>query len=152
VKKDIMFVREVKMTYLDNPNPPESLRKAEKFMGPEIAATFVRSLLAGETQECFVVVCLNSQNKPIAYRIVTKGTVNCTLAHPREIFQTAIATLSAAIVVAHNHPTGTLEPSREDMELTRQLVESGKILGIPVHDHIIVTDDSYTSLMERGLL
>ena len=152
MKKDILFVREVKMTYLDNPNPPESLRRAEKFHGVEEAAKFVQSILAGETQECFVVICLNAQNKPIAYRIVTRGTLTCSLVHPREVFQTAIATLAAGIIVSHNHPGGNPEPSGEDISITHQLAEAGKIIGINLLDHIIVTEDRYTSFLERGLL
>ena len=78
--------------------------------------------------------------------------MNSSLCHPREVFRGAIVSTCASIIIAHNHPSGNIEPSQEDISITKQLVESGKIVGIPVHDHIIFADSTYTSLAERGLI
>jgi DNA repair protein RadC len=83
---------------------------------------------------------------------LTEGTLNASLVHPREVFKAAIDHLAASVIVVHNHPSGNQQPSNEDIEITRQLVESGKVVGIPLHDHIIVAGDGYTSFAERGLL
>jgi len=95
---------------------------------------------------------LDSANHVGAIKIVSEGTLNSSLVHPREVFSPAIHSLSAAIILAHNHPSGNPEPSSEDLQITRQLVEAGKILGIPIHDHIIFTEHSFTSFAERSLL
>ena len=102
--------------------------------------------------ERFVVFVLNSRNAVAAVDTVTEGTLNVSLVHPREAFRAAVMRLGAAIIVAHNHPSGNVEPSREDVSITRQLVETGKIMGIPLHDHVIFADGRYMSFAERGLL
>jgi len=111
-----------------------------------------RSLFSDKVRERFVVFWLDSSNKVTGLEIITEGTLNSSLCHPREVFRGAIISTAASIVVAHNHPSGSREPSREDIEITRQLVESGKILGIPLHDHIIFGDGGYTSFAERKLM
>ncbi|MCK9407530.1 MAG: DNA repair protein RadC [Bacteriovoracaceae bacterium] len=103
-------------------------------------------------QEQFMVVCLSSANKIIRDRIITKGLLNSSLTHPREVFREAILENAASVILLHNHPSGNLEPSREDIAVTKQIVEAGKIIGISVHDHIIIAGDGYTSMMERGLM
>jgi len=72
--------------------------------------------------------------------------------HPREVFKAAIDRLAASIIVVHNHPSGNAEPSGEDLEITRQLVDAGRLIGIPLHDHVIIAADNHTSFAERGLL
>ena len=109
-------------------------------------------LFDGYTTERFVVFILNSKNVVQGVEIVSEGTLNASLVHPREVFRSAVLGLGASIIVAHNHPSGNPEPSREDITITKQLVEAGKILGIPVHDHIIFTENGYTSFADRGLL
>ena len=103
-------------------------------------------------QEVFMVLCLSSSNKIINERIITKGLLNSSLTHPREVFREAILENAASVILLHNHPSGNLEPSREDISITKQIVEAGKIIGISVHDHIIIAGDGYTSMMERGLM
>lgn len=103
-------------------------------------------------QEQFMVVCLSSANKIIRDRIITKGLLNSSLTHPREVFREAILENAASVILLHNHPSGNLEPSREDIAVTKQIVEAGKIIGIAVHDHIIIAGDGHTSMMERGLM
>ncbi|MGA3243394.1 MAG: DNA repair protein RadC [Bacteroidota bacterium] len=102
--------------------------------------------------ERFVCLWLNTANRVMGLTVVSEGTLNSSLVHPREVFRDAIVATSASIIVMHNHPSGNPEPSQEDITITRQLVESGKVLGIPVHDHVIIAEDGYTSFAERGLL
>jgi DNA repair protein RadC len=102
--------------------------------------------------EVFKVILLNSHNRVIRDVLLTSGHLNASVVHPREIFKAAIDYLAAAIILMHNHPSGNPEPSREDIEITRKIVESGKIVGIPVLDHIIIADRDFTSLADRGLI
>jgi DNA repair protein RadC len=83
---------------------------------------------------------------------VTAGTLNAALADPRECFHYAVREKAAGVIFVHNHPSGNPEPSQEDLAMTRQLVEAGRVLGIPVHDHLIVGGDQFTSLADRGLV
>ena len=103
-------------------------------------------------KEHFVVFYLDTRNQEIKRDIVSIGTLNYNLVHPREVFEPAIRNLSAGIIVAHNHPSGCLEPSDEDLSLTKRLVQAGKLLGIEVLDHVIVTCDGYMSFKQKSLL
>lgn len=120
--------------------------------GPEDAHEIARQELDTSPCEKFLVILLNTKNAVIGTSIVSSGTLNAALVHPREVFQRAILSNAAAIIVAHNHPSGNTSPSSEDIALTKKLVESGKILDIPVLDHIIIGDYGYASLKEKGLL
>jgi DNA repair protein RadC len=102
--------------------------------------------------EQFVVFVMSSAKVVQCVDIISTGLLNASLVHPREVFRAAIVGCGASIIVAHNHPSGNLEPSQEDITITRQIVEAGKIINIPVEDHLIFTDTSYTSFAERGLL
>ena len=104
------------------------------------------SFLKYEEQEHFVVVSLNSVNGVIAVHEITTGLVNKTPVHPREAFAKAIEDRAVSVVFAHNHPSGSLEPSQDDLSITRVLCASGRILQIPVLDHIIVGKGGYTSI------
>jgi DNA repair protein RadC len=107
---------------------------------------------SAELVECFYTILLNSQSRVIAMSEVTRGTLNSSLVHPREVFRAAIAYGSAAIIVVHNHPSGDPTPSAEDRAITRQLVDAGRLLDIPVFDHVILGADRYVSFAEAGLL
>ncbi len=98
-------------------------------------------------REVFVVVLLNTANVVIGDYTVSEGGLAASIVEPRAVFQKA-----AAIVCLHNHPSGNPEPSREDVQITKQLVEAGKLVGVPVHDHLIIAGRGYTSLAERGLM
>ena len=111
-----------------------------------------QSLFKEQVKERFVVFWLDSANKLLGFEIITEGLLNSSLTHPREVFRGAIVTSSASLIVAHNHPSGNTQPSREDIAITKQLVEAGKIIGIPIHDHIIFTDETFTSMTEQGLM
>lgn len=103
-------------------------------------------------QERFSAIYLSSKNKLIAVRELTVGTINASLAKAREVFRYALQYNAAAIVLAHNHPSGDPEPSRDDIAVTRYIAEAGRIMEIPVLDHIIIGDGIYVSLCERGLI
>ena len=109
-------------------------------------------LLRDLTHEVFAVLVLDAQNAVIATVELSRGTLNASLVHPREVFKAAVDNLGAAVLVVHNHPSGNPEPSGEDIAITHQLAEAGKILGIPLHDHLIVAGNGYVSLAERGHL
>jgi len=120
---------------------------------PTDSATLLQPFLQDEDRECFLVICLDTKNQPTAIHTVSTGTLNSSLVHPRELFKVAILANSSTLIVAHNHPSGDPTPSREDMEVTKRLVEAGKILGIEVLDHIIIGSNSrYLSFKEKGLL
>ncbi len=103
-------------------------------------------------QELFKVILLDSANHFLRDVTISTGILNSSLVHPREVFQPAILEPAAGIILLHNHPSGNPDPSGEDIRITRQLSEAGRILGIPVHDHIIIADHESTSFAERGLL
>jgi DNA repair protein RadC len=137
--------REVKSDYAFN--------KGDLTMrSPQDVVRIFTGLFAQQVKERFVVIWLSSANVAIGYEIITEGILNASLAHPREVFRGAIVATCASVIIAHNHPSGNTEPSTEDVQITKQIVEAGKIIGIPVHDHIIFADSTYTSFAERGLL
>ena len=103
-------------------------------------------------KENFVVLYLDARNKLIYKETVSNGSLNANLVHPREVFEPAIRHLAASIILVHNHPSGDPEPSEDDLVITKRLVESGKILGIEVVDHIIVVKDGFFSFKERELI
>ena len=103
-------------------------------------------------KEHFVVFYLDTQEQLIERQIISIGLLNSTLVHPREVFEPAIRYLAAQVVVAHNHPTGDPNPSTADIEITKRLVEAGKMLGIQVLNHIIVTKETHFSFKEKGLI
>jgi DNA repair protein RadC len=119
---------------------------------PEDVARQMVPLLRDRTNEVFFVLLLDAKNALRSKVEITSGTLNASLVHPREVFKVAIDQRAASIIVVHNHPSGNPDPSREDTEVTRQLAEAGRIVGIPLHDHLIIAGDRFTSLAELGLL
>lgn len=105
---------------------------------------------ADRKQEHFICVSLNGSNEVIAERVISIGLVNKTQVHPREVFADAIAERASAIIVAHNHPSGGVNPSKEDVEITGQLKSAGEILGIKLLDHIIFNQKTYYSFLEHN--
>lgn len=102
-------------------------------------------------KEHFVVFFLDSRNQEIKREIVSVGSLDANFVHPREVFEPAVRHLASQIIIAHNHPSGDPEPSEEDLIITKRLVESGKIIGIEVVDHIIITKINYFSFKEKGM-
>ena len=108
--------------------------------------------IANKKQEYFLCISLNGANEVIGNRVVTVGLLNTNQVHPREVFVDAISDRAASVILAHNHPSGVLKPSPDDIATTRQLVDAGKILGISVLDHIIITKKGHLSFKERDLM
>jgi DNA repair protein RadC len=103
-------------------------------------------------QEYFVCFSLDSNGRLIKRRVVTIGLLDASLVHPRETFVGPLKDRAAAVIIAHNHPSGQTEPSSEDVKTTQQLVAAGQILGIPLYDHLIVTASEHYSFRENGLV
>jgi len=119
---------------------------------PQDAAQMVLRELSLADREHFMIIMLNTKHKVIAKSVISIGHLNSSLVHPREMFKEAIKRSSAAVILVHNHPSGDLTPSPDDITTTKRLCEVGEILGITVLDHIIVGDNRYLSFREQGLL
>jgi DNA repair protein RadC len=119
---------------------------------PAIAAAALSHELMWQDQEKFAVLLLDVKHRIMATQVVTIGTATETLAHPREIFREAIRQGATRLIVAHNHPSGHLEPSSEDIHLTRQLLQAAQILGMPLLDHLILGHGEFASLREQTSL
>ncbi len=126
--------------------PPERIR------GPGDVQRFYASRLRDLAVEEFHVLALGSQSQVLGDLLITRGILNSSLVHPREVFRAAIAEAAAGIIVVHNHPSGDATPSADDRAVTRQLVDAGRLLDVPVYDHVIVGGDRYVSFAEAGLL
>jgi len=135
-KIEIKLVREPRTKY-----PIHTMRS------PEDAANWL-AFLKDSDREQFVVLLLNTNHEVIGYNVVSIGTLNASLVHMREVFKPAILCNAHAIMCAHNHPTGKTFPSNEDIEITKQLIEAGKLLGIKVLDHIII-GDGFRSMRDK---
>lgn len=103
-------------------------------------------------KEYFVVFYLNTRNQMIQKEIISIGSLNTSIAHPREVFEPAVRHHAGQIILCHNHPSGDSTPSHEDKETTRRLVKAGEILGIEVIDHVIVTKEGFLSMKEKGMM
>lgn len=119
--------------------------------GPEDVDGLLRGRIANLDRENFVVLLLNSKNEVIDLPTISVGTLSASLVHPREVFKPAIRASAASVILAHNHPSGKVEPSREDREVTRRLVRAAEIIGIEVLDHVIV-GDGYFSMKEHEMV
>lgn len=108
--------------------------------------------IRAERKEHFVALYLDGRDRLIHQETVSVGTLTASLVHPREVFGPAVERRAAAIVVAHNHPSSELRPSPEDIEATKRLTQAGRILGVPLLDHVIVTDKGHFSFRREGLL
>jgi DNA repair protein RadC len=133
------IVSERKVTYPDRIKNPEDMYDLLK-------------RYAKAKKEQFIVVTLNVNHEPLSVRIVSTGLINRTLVHPREMFYPAVQDLAAAVILCHNHPSGSLEPSNQDKGITKRLVAAGTIMGIHVLDHLIIGDSGYYSFKINGCL
>jgi DNA repair protein RadC len=116
--------------------------------GPRVVYDIFKEIFAEADREYFYILCLDVKNKIIGLNMVSMGTLNASVVHTREVFKAAILLNSASIVGVHNHPSGAVDPSGDDLNITRALVAAGKILGIPFVDHMIIGQDGYLSIME----
>ena len=128
-----------------------SHKKPRSITSPEDIYREIRHYSSRE-QESLVVVLLNGAHEAIGTFVATIGLLNKTIVHPREVFAPAISKRAAAVAIAHNHPSGNIEPSNDDKEVTFRLAEAGQILGIKLLDHLVFTEDRFYSFLEHGLL
>lgn len=130
----------------------KAMKKDVKINSPKDLADLLVGEMNDLTQEVLKVVLLSTKNMIIATKDVFKGSLNTSIVHPREIFKQAIDKNSASIIICHNHPSGDPTPSKEDINITLRIKECGNILGIQLVDHIIIGNNKFVSLKERGLI
>ena len=129
-----------------------STKYGQKIESPKDVFELLKNDLGDKKKEHFKILSLDSRNKLISIDDVSIGTINASLVHPREVFKTAIQHLAVSIILVHNHPSGDPEPSKADLEITKRIVEAGKIMGIEVRDHIIITKTKFLSFKQKGLI
>lgn len=134
------FIREVRVQYQRTERERFTIGHADD------VARFVRAHLVDNSREQFVALYLDASHSVACYSLLSIGVANSALVHPRELFQRAVLTGAIAIIVAHNHPSGSCKPSEADRMITKRLCDAGDVLGISVLDHVIVTDDTHYSL------
>jgi len=132
--------------------PGTDVQPGERVRSPADVHRLLLARLSCLEVEAFYVVCLGSQSQVRAVEELTRGILNSSLIHPREVFRSAILAGAAGIIVAHNHPSGDPTPSADDRAVTRQLVDAGRLLDIPLYDHVILAGERYVSFAEAGLL
>ncbi len=116
---------------------------------PDDVAEYFIPRLRDEMKELFLVICLSSANKIIKHQVISEGSLDSTVVHPREVFKVAIENNAKSIIIMHNHPSGNINPSQEDIAMTKKLSEAGKVLDIPIFDHIVIGGNNYTSFAEK---
>jgi DNA repair protein RadC len=126
----------------------------DKLDCPESVAVLARRVITDDDREHFYAFFVNSQNRLLSAHHVSTGSLSASIVHPREVLGPAIREGAAHVILAHNHPSGDPTPSREDIALTRQLADGARLLGLRVHDHVILGSgtESFVSLAQRGLL
>jgi DNA repair protein RadC len=124
--------------------------KKPKINSPEDVYRLLYPQLREQKKEYFITLCLDTKNQIISKEVVSIGSLNANVVHPREVFKAALLASAAHIVVSHNHPSGDPTPSKEDIEITKKLAETGKIMGINVIDHVIIGDGRHFSMKEAG--
>ncbi|MCD6490042.1 MAG: DNA repair protein RadC [Thermodesulfobacterium sp.] len=129
-----------------------STKYGQKIQSAKDVFKLLKNDLGDKKKEHFKVLSLDSRNNLIGVDDVSIGTINANLVHPREVFKTAIQHLAATVVIAHNHPSGDPEPSEDDIEITKRLVEAGKLIGIDILDHIIIAKDNFFSFKNKRII
>ncbi|MDO3409703.1 JAB domain-containing protein [Saccharibacillus sp. CPCC 101409] len=123
-----------------------------KITRPADAAELFRQFIGNCDREVFCIMTLDTKNQPTALHEVSRGTLNASLVHPRETFKLAIISNAASIIACHNHPSGLPDPSREDVELTERIRDAGSLMGIELLDHLVLGENRFASMKERGLM
>ncbi len=118
----------------------------------DIAFDYFQYIFKDQKQEYFYVIYLDNKKRVIENKLLFKGTLNQSIVHPREVFKSACILSASSIICVHNHPSGNVEPSKEDINLTKRLSEIGILMGIKVVDHLIISDDNYFSFLENNLI
>jgi DNA repair protein RadC len=153
MKKKIL-IRSIRPVFEDSSIVAESelaYRKDARYTSAEQVVDLFRSL-QDEAKEFFCCLHIDGKNRILCFEIVSIGTLNQSMVHPREVFKTALLSSAAAIILVHNHPSGDPSPSREDIDITKRLKEAGELLGIKLIDHIIIGKDSFYAFTTNGLL
>ena len=138
------YIREVKINYKKNN------KKAFLITEPKNVVEFIRKVLPDNSREHCVALYLNSSHEVIYYALISTGTANSALLAPREIYQRAIAVGAIATIISHNHPSGCVEPSNEDLKVTAKIKSAGELIGIKLLDHVIVSDSGFYSFSDKG--
>ena len=129
------------------------LYDVRKIGSPSDAAELGRRFLEECDREQLIVCCLDTKNQPISISVISIGSLNSSIVHPREVFKVAILSNAASIILFHNHPSSIADPSKEDVNITTRLKEAGKLIGIELIDHIVIgSEGNYCSLKEKGIL
>ena len=127
------------------------LYKERKVGSPKEAYEIAKDMLQDKDREVLLACFLNTKNEPIAVNVVSVGSLNSSIIHPREIFKVALLCNAASFILFHNHPSGSVEPSSEDISATQRIKECGVFMGISLIDHIIVGDEKFYSMLENGM-
>jgi DNA repair protein RadC len=128
----------------------KTMKYSGRINSPKACYDIVKDLLVDADREILVVVCLDQKNKVTAVNTVHMGSVaGCSDIHPREVFKPAILSNATRVILVHNHPSGDLESSYEDIDITQRLIQSGRLLGINVLDHIVIGNNAYSAMSEK---
>ncbi|MBF0339130.1 MAG: DNA repair protein RadC [Nitrospirae bacterium] len=130
----------------------ETLLERQVVRCPDDIIDYLRISVGSLKDERFMTLFLNARNEIVAFEVVSEGTVNSTVVYPRKIFENALRHKATAMILVHNHPSGSLKVSEDDIKLTKNLKRTADTLGIIIHDHLIVTNDDYVSLSQKGLI
>ena len=143
----ISLVKALMLAYLE-----EEMLKRDVLSSPQAVLDFARTKLAGLPHEAFMVIYLDVKNHVLDHEVLHEGTVDRAIVYPRRVLESAIRHNAVGLILSHNHPSGDPAPSIDDRAVTEQLVAAGRLLDIPVHDHVIIGRGRYTSFAEAGLL
>ncbi len=150
---DTITLRELTIRYAAKLDPAgHPVPVGARLTTPQAAAAAFATILEDEVVEVFGMFCVSTKRDVIAYHEVSRGTLDGTTVQPREVFQAALLTNSSGILVAHNHPSGDVAPSPDDLRLTRRLAEAGTLLGVELLDHVIIGAGRWFSFRQGGLL
>lgn len=149
VAKGVLLLASIEFGRRMNQYKPE---ETYVIRSPDDGANYIMEDMRVLKQEHFVVLFLNTKNHVIHRQTIFIGSLNASIVHPREVFREAVKRSAASIIVAHNHPSGDPAPSQEDIHVTKRLVESGKMIGIELLDHLIIGDRKFISLKEKGYI
>ncbi|OBQ51587.1 RadC family protein [Halodesulfovibrio spirochaetisodalis] len=139
------LLRELFSRYMES-----GIREKKQLSSPAEVAEMARTRLGRKEKEEFWAAFLDNQNRLLSWERISTGTVNTTMIYPRELMEQALQRKASSLVIVHNHPGGNLTPSSPDIEITRHIVQAGRILGIRLLDHLIITADTYYSLKDEG--
>jgi DNA repair protein RadC len=130
----------------------EDFKRGRSITSPQDVASFLQEQIGGRPREVFTVIFLDHRNHLLAFEHLQEGTVDHTAVYPREILRRALDLHATGMILSHNHPAGSLEPSEGDKQLTRQVLTAARALGVTVHDHLILTTEGHFSFRQAGLL